>query len=378
MKTTEIKDKRIKQLVELFESDSQVYKSFMNLIEAAPAGTDDKLLAAMIDTAKKRRPTSAKLKNFLASTPALILTKKTDETKPETKSETKQEPVLAEPFTVGAFHYNFKNEICEIKSIEHEIGRWGTETSIEYLNLVTLEYKRIESGSYDSINSSKYKVFFTASNKTPYSDIKNHFGYEAKIDFLFKESVPYKKVAKENGLLSGYKYLKPNISIYKTKIEKLNAFKTSLIEIKNEFTSLNCNVEELISNLKEKCIESTNCNWQGKLVVNGKEYLPMLYTIEDVLDFCKKNKLFLTKSGICNLAVLKNDNVLKTIKEDKYFLKYIPEDYNQIMIMIKLCVELDKIQAAKDSIEMIKEKPVSYFGLFTSNDKLLYIYGKGE
>ena len=67
----------------------------------------------------------------------------------------------------------------------------------------------------------------------------------------------------------------------------------------------------------------------------------------------------LTKDSIMSLSRLKESKYYRQLVDSAYVL-FIPDIYQQNLMLIKLCVELEKYSAAEDTLKLMKDDEVLY------------------
>lgn len=388
MNIKNIKNKSLKDLLEAFLTDSTVYKSLTKLVENMGNESSENILEAY-QMVKKRRPSSTKLKELITkhklelnteSSPAVNKEIKPEE-KPEVKQEEKEKPeVTIQPFSTGSFHYNLNNDICEFLEglvVNNTEKDNYTKYSAKILNHNTLEIYdlywelNVNNTNYKETNNYLLKTVEINPKDNEYLKARKHalsysnfkYNEEPNKQFLCTPIYDFKPNIKK-GILPGINAVDISVSLknINTKINKLKD-QAKLNEIfaaeMNLSSKLKCNFREVIDELTSEFLQNNGCNINGETIINNIKYKPSIYSKETLLKFCEENNLLFTEDALMSLTYLGESEFIKKLTDTSY-VKFVPKDFNQTFVMIKLCVELEKTSAIKDTLSLINEEKVLY------------------
>lgn len=382
MNTKNIKNKSLKDLLEAFINDSVVYKSLTKLVENMENESGENILEAY-KIVKKKRPSSTKLKELIVKHKIKLGIETKPDSKPTTKNQTNKEVKsedTIQPFSTGSFHYNLNNEICEF--LEGLVATNTEKTNYTKYTAKILNHNTLE--IYDlkwelNVNNTYYKETNNYLLKTveinpedieylkarKYALYHSNFKYndEPNKQFLCTPISDFKPNIKK-GILPGINAVDISISLknINTKINKLKdqaklneTFATEM----NLSSKLRCNFSEVIDELTSEFLQNNGCNINGETIINNIKYKPSIYSKETLLKFCEENNLLFTEDAIMSLTYFGEEEFVKKLTNVSY-VKFVPKDFNQTFVMIKLCVELGKTSAIKDTLSLINEEKVLY------------------
>lgn len=246
------------------------------------------------------------------------------------KIEEVKQPEL-KPYEIGAFMLNSKGHICEIiKSDYHTYDESRSNyANVEYLNHNLLEVVEIS--------------FYGKDAREWFLDGFDGKNYDAKY-LDGSKTIPEPKVKKSIGRL-GYKIGKVDITEYSTISKKLKDLESY---IKNIGLNVKTDIRELQEANIKKCKEVFGVNLEGFVEDGRARYIPEIYSKVDLIDFCDKNSLLLTSEGIYSIDELP----LARLKSKDLEILHLPVELGNIMIMVNLCLELDKPNSAKEAVSM--------------------------
>ena len=392
MNIKNIKNKSLKDLLEAFLTDSTVYKSLTKLVENMENESDENILEAY-KLVKKRRPSSAKLKELIAKHKIKLDMEIKPDRKPITKNPTNKEVNLKEkpkekeklevtiiPFSTGSFHYNLNNEICEFLEglvVTNTEKTNYTKYAAKILNHNTLEIYdlkwelNVNNTYYKETNNYLLKTVEINPKDNEYLKARKHALYysnfkyneEPNKQFLCTPIYDFKPNIKK-GILPGINAVDISISLknINTKINKLKD-QAKLNEIfaaeMNLSSKLRCNFNEVIDELTSEFLQNNGCNINGETIINNIKYKPSIYSKETLLKFCEENNLLFTEDALMSLTYLGENEFVKKLTNPSY-VKFVPKNFNQTFVMIKLCVELEKTSSIKDTLSLINEEKVLY------------------
>lgn len=392
MNIENIKNKSLKDLLKISITDSVVYKSLTKLVENMENESNENILEAY-KLVKKRRPSSAKLKELIAKHKIKLDMEIKPDRKPITKNPTNKEVNLKEkpkekeklevtiiPFSTGSFHYNLNNEICEFLEglvVTNTEKTNYTKYAAKILNHNTLEIYDIKwelnvnNTYYKETNNYLLKTVEIDPKDNEYLKARKHalrysnfkYNEEPNKQFLCTPIYDFKPNIKK-GILPGINAVDISISLknINTKINKLKD-QAKLNEIfaveMNLSSKLRCNFNEVIDELTSEFLQNNGCNINGETIINNIKYKPSIYSKETLLKFCEENNLLFTEDALMSLTYLGENEFVKKLTNPSY-VKFVPKNFNQTFVMIKLCVELEKTSSIKDTLSLINEEKVLY------------------
>ena len=405
MKPEKVKNKSILEIIEIFENDIGTRKALFKLIDNSPVD-DNELARNIFAAATKRRPTNAKLKNVgfkykdaltngveVVSDvkPEAKAKAKVEDKKPEAKVEVeaKKEEVKnpgGEPFKKGSFHLNRLGEVCELledytfnvneskyKRLIIKMFNWDqmilVDRSIEvFFSQYIEDLKEYIFDSAWTINE-----YYNGDSESAILESKRDYlelgqrcsckNFMEEYDLLLcSDTITYKPNVKK-GLLPGVDAMDNSTSLknIKNKISKIKTQKMLLNDFAKELNvpNLKGNFDEIVSQLTEDFVQKNNCDIEGQVRIDGQIYKPSIYSKDTLIKFCKDKNLLLTKDAIMSLSRLKEPKYYKQLVDSSYVI-FMPDMYQQNLMLIKLCVELEKYSAAEDSLKLMKDDGVLY------------------
>jgi len=369
-----------KELVELFANDSNVKKSFA-VADREFAYENEARFKSKIERAKKLRSSSAGLKAFLKkykiedvnsiSNPVKVVQHiegvpapiQKNIPKPKEVKEVKEvlAPVqeLPKPFTVGAYHLNMNEEVCKIISAEIIDNSYNDYFEVEYLNLETMLFEKLnDRNNSDMFKYTKFSEMFTKPER---------YKPETR-NYLLRQNIAYTEPKEKIGIL-GLKYNKISVAKYVKIDEQLKAIEKTVKELTADIRGYTCNSEALREQNKNDCLSNTKCDLSGKYrTTKGSFISAEIYSFDDLKIYCDKQEMIITKEGLYSIGILSLDKL-----KDKSFVLYIPEHLSNIMIMLNLCIDLDRSDTARQSISTYIKKDYWLGEVFNSkNDMVIY------
>lgn len=398
MKPEKIKNKCVLEIMEVFENDTGTKKALDKII--ASFDTDDNSLArAIFTTAARIRPSNTKLKNIgfkykdvltNGAEVVEIKDKGAEINKSIEESKIKGDETLktgGEPFKKGSFHLNRLGEVCELledysinettssyKRLTVKMFNWNqmllVDRSIEiYFNsnyikdlieyifgMVCTDKEYYQEDTPAEIKSSKDDYIKLGKNCNCGKFIEE---YDL---LLVNYTIEYKPNVKK-GLLPGIDAIDNSTSLknIRTKIQKIKDQKKLVEEFAKELnlSNLRCNFDEVVSELTQDFILKNNCDIDGQVKIGNQIYKPSIYSKDTLIKFCKDRNLLLTQDAIMSLSRLKDPNYYKSLIDSSYVI-FMPDIYQQNLMLIKLCVELEKYSSAEDTLKLMKDDEVLY------------------
>ena len=292
-----------------------------------------------------------------------------------------------ESFKKGSFHLNRLGEVCELledyainettssyKRLRIKLFNWNqmllVDRSIEvYFNS---DYKQelveyifdmrcTDKEYYEKDTPTEIKL-----SKDNYIRLGRHCNcaeFITEYDILLVNSTFDYKPNVKKGLLPEIDAIDNSTSLknIRSKIQKIKDQK-KLVEafaIEMNLPNLKCNFDEIVSEITHEFMKTNNCDVDGQVKINNQTYKPSIYSKETLIKFCRDRNLLLTKDAIMSLSRLCEPTYYKQLVDNTYVV-FIPDLYQQNLMLIKLCVELEKYSSAEDTLKLMRDEKVLY------------------